>query len=97
MRAYNRRLQQTCEVVAIDFSTNKVKLINPSSSPKFIFEEKIANINIMEDVGVVLDGENIYTGDIITDGVSEYVVRKVAGGYYPFFQPVKKNFRKAIK
>ena len=66
----------------------------PSSSPIFIYTEKLKNITLLENTGVKLNDASVYVTDIITDGAKDYVVRKVPGGYYPFMLPNKKDFRR---
>ncbi len=81
-------------VASIDFINSKVQLEQPGSSPKFIYTEKLENITLLEDTGVILDDVSVYVNDIVTDGTKRYNVAKVPGGYYPFMLPNKKNFRR---
>lgn len=82
-------------VASIDFINSKVQLVQPLSNPKFIYTEKLKNIILLEDTGVVLNDISVYVKDIVTDGERNYTVKKVPGGYYPFMLPNKKNFRRA--
>lgn len=95
MKAYNSRLNHITEVGSIDYLLNKAHLLQPNSSPKFYYTELIDNVTILEDTGVTLNGEDIFVGDTVYDEKNnEYKVGKVPGGYYPFMQPVKNNFKK---
>lgn len=95
MRAYNKRLKHTTAVKAIDFMKGTVKLELPDSRPVFIYEESLNNVDILDATGVVLDNEMIYVGDILTDLQGRKLrVEKVPGGYFPFMEPVRENFKK---
>lgn len=92
MIAFNHRLNERFEIASIDFTNGKVKLVQPNT--KFIYTEKLSNIEILEDTGVKLDDVSVYVNDVVTDGKEEYKVQKVPGGYYPFMVPNNKNFKK---
>ena len=95
MRAYNKRLKHTTEVKAIDFTTKQVRLVAPNSSPTFIYNEKLENIEILENTGVVIDGKEIYVGDKVKSlRGDEFKVTKVGGAYLPFAMPLKEKFTK---
>jgi hypothetical protein len=94
MKAYNKRLNHITDVKAIDFVAKKVKLSKPNSNPIFIYNENLDNIELLEFTGVTLDGEDVYVKDVVTDGFKKYTVSKKPGGYYPFIQPVRINFKK---
>jgi hypothetical protein len=97
MKAFNKAKRHTAEIKLIDFSKKTAKLIQPNSSPIFIYEEILENLTILEDTGVTLDGKSVYIGDLVTDSATSYVVKKVPGGYFPFIEPVKKNFKRVNK
>lgn len=93
MKAYNKRLDHKTLVASIDYTDKKVQLVQPGSNPLFIYTEKLSNIKVLEDTGVKLDGVSVYVNDTIYDGKRKLIVRKVPGGFYPFINPVKKNFK----
>jgi len=94
MTAYNKRLDHNTELISIDYLSKRVKLLQPDSNPKFYYDEKLENINILEGTDVFLDGKEIFVGDKITDGKETYTVSKLPGGYYPFMMPINKSFRR---
>jgi len=93
MRAYNKRLNHKTDVAYINYEDNKIGLIQPGSNPKFIYDEKLDNVVLLEFTGVELQGHKVYVDDIVTDGSKKYKVIKVPGGYLPFILPVNKEFK----
>jgi len=94
MLAFNQRLKHRAKVVSINYSERKVQMEQPNSNPIFIYTEKLENIELLEDTGVIMNDSSVYVNDILTDGTKDYRVKKVPGGYYPFIIPNKKNFRR---
>ena len=94
MRAYNKRLKHEAEIVLLDYSSKIAKLKEPNSNPTFIYKEDLDNIEVLEYTGVTIEDKKIHVGDKLTDGNRHYIVSKIPGGYYPFMQPVKIDFKR---
>jgi hypothetical protein len=94
MKAYNKRLNHITTIKMIDFESGKVRLVMPESSPLFIYNEKLSNIEILDTTNVFLSGVEIFAGDKVSDGKDTYIGKKQPGGYFPFVNPVSKNFKK---
>ena len=94
LKAYNKRLKHTTVVKSVDETTSRVKLVMPESDPIFVYEESLGNIELLEFTGVILNDEEIYVGDEVTDGKGKVRVAKVPGGFFPFVKPVNVNFKK---
>jgi len=96
LKAYNKRLGHITEVSSIDFTNNEIKLMQPNSSPKFYYKEKLSNVELMEYSGIELDGNKIFEGDKVKDANGNmHVVIKKPGGFYPFVKPVEIKFKRA--
>ena len=96
LRAYNKRLGHTTKVVMVDVLGNKVKLLQPDSSPEFYYTEELRNVELLEFSGITLHGTDIYAGDQVKDTETGEVfsVLKRPGGFTPFVMPIAKKLRK---
>ena len=96
MKAYNKRLKHTTDLISIDYEAKKARLVQPDAKPRFIYDEALENVQILEATGVVLNGEDIYVGDevIAVKKKDKFIVKKIPGGYLPFSMPVKMHFEK---